>query len=130
MISNIEILKLRFFKDINRILPTIRITNLPFRKIFKTKWKGAKTCNLGVWKEDFININGYNESYIGWGREDSDFVVRLINNNIFRKEATFSTGLFHLKHKINSRENFSKNDKLLSETINKKKTYIKNGYKK
>ena len=130
LISNIEILKLRFFKDINRILPTIRITNLPFRKIFKTKWKGAKTCNLGVWKEDFVNINGYNESYVGWGREDSDFVVRLINNNIFRKEATFSTGLFHLKHKINSRENFSKNDKLLSETINKKKTYIKNGYKK
>ena len=35
LISNIEILKLRFFKDINRILPTIRITNLPFRKIFK-----------------------------------------------------------------------------------------------
>ena len=83
-----------------------------------------------MWKSDFININGYDESYIGWGREDSDLVVRLINSNIFRKEAIFSTGVLHLKHEINSRENFSKNDKLLRETINKKKTYIKNGYTK
>ena len=35
-----------------------------------------------------------------------------------------------MKHKINSRENFSKNDKLLEEAIKEKKTYIKNGYKK
>ena len=34
-------------------------------------------------------------SYVGWGREDSDLVVRLINNNVFRKEAIFSTGMFH-----------------------------------
>ena len=85
---------------------------------------------LNLSKNDFINVNGFDESYVGWGREDSDLVVRLINNNVFRKEAIFSTGMFHLKHEINSRENFSKNDKLLEEAIKKKKTYIKNGYKK
>ena len=130
LISKMKLIKLRIFKDMNRILPILRIINYPFRKIKKTKWEGAKTCNLGMWKSDFININGYDESYVGWGREDSDLVVRLINSNIFRKEAIFSTGVLHLKHEINSRENFSKNDKLLRETINKKKTYIKNGYKK
>ena len=91
-------------------------------------WKGAKTCNLALWKKDFENINGYDENYIGWGREDSDLVVRLINNKIFRKEAIFSTGVLHLKHKINSRENFSKNDKLLNNAIKENKTYIENGY--
>jgi len=128
LISTIDFIKLRFKKNINRIIPILRFINYPLRKIIKKKWKGAKTCNLGVWKKDFENINGYDESYIGWGREDSDLVVRLINNNIFRKEAIFSTGLLHLKHEINSRENFTKNDKLLNEAINKNKTYIKNGY--
>ena len=121
-------IKLRLQKDINRILPILRFIKYPFRKIQKRKWKGAKTCNLALWKKDFENINGYDESYIGWGREDSDLVVRLINNNICRKEAIFSTGIIHLKHKINSRENFSKNDKLLEEAIIKNKTYINNGY--
>ena len=125
-----KIIKLRLNKSINRMLPLISFLKYPFRKMKKRDWKGAKTCNLALWKKDFENINGYDENYIGWGREDSDLVVRLINNKIFRKEAIFSTGVFHLKHKINSRENFSKNDKLLSETISKKKTYIENGYKK
>ena len=130
LISNLSFIKLRLKKDINRLIPIINYINFPFRKIRKKNWRGAKTCNLGVWKNDFENINGFDESYIGWGREDSDFVVRLINNKIYRKEATFSTGLLHVKHEINSRENFSKNDKLLDEAINNNKTYIENGYKK
>jgi len=125
-----NIIRLRIKKDINRIFPILRLIKYPFRKIKKRKWKGAKTCNLALWKNDFENINGYDESYIGWGREDSDLVVRLINNNIYRKEAIFSTGLVHLKHKINSRENFSKNDKLLKKAITENLTYVQNGYKK
>ena len=33
--------------------------------------------------------------------------------------------MFHLKHEINSRENFSKNDKLLEEAIKKRKHILK-----
>ncbi len=129
-ISFLRFVKLRLQKNINQLLPRINFISFPFRKIKKNKWEGAKTCNLGVWRNDFLNINGYDESFIGWGREDSDFVVRLINNEIYRKEAIFSTGLLHLYHRISSRENFSKNDKLLINTIANKKTYINNGYKK
>lgn len=130
LIGFMKYIKLRLQRDINRIIPIIRFPHYPFRKTKKKEWRGAKTCNLGVWRDDFNNINGLDESYIGWGREDSDFVVRLINSGIYRKEAVFSTGLLHLHHKINSRENFSRNDKLLSEAILNNKTYIKNGYKK
>ena len=130
LVSFINIIRLRIKKDINRIFPILRFKNYPFRKINKRKWKGAKTCNLALWKKDFENINGFDESYIGWGREDSDLVVRLINNGIYRKEAIFSSGLVHLKHEINSRENISKNDKLLNNAVKTKKTYIRNGYKK
>ena len=41
-----------------------------------------------------------------------------------------SSMIMHLKHKINSRENFSKNDKLLKKAIVENLTYVKNGYKK
>ncbi len=129
-LSLLKFIKLRLKKDINRIFPLLRFKNYPLRKLKKKQWKGAKTCNLAIWKKDFEGINGYDENYIGWGREDSDLVVRLINNDIYRKEAIFSTGLIHLKHKINSRENFSRNDRLLKEAIKKNKTYIDNGYNK
>ena len=72
-------------------MPIIRFANYPFRKTKKKEWRGAKTCNLGVWRDDFNNINGLDESYIGWGREDSDFVVRLINSGIIFIPANFST---------------------------------------
>ena len=78
-----KIIKLRLNKSINRILPLLRFSKYPFKKIRMKDWKGAKTCNLALWKKDFENINGYDENYIGWGREDSDLVVRLINNKIF-----------------------------------------------
>ena len=129
-ISILKLIWLRINNDINRLLPVLRFPNYPFKKLKKKKWEGAKTCNLGVWRSDFETVNGYDESYEGWGREDSDFVVRLINNNIYRKEAIFSTGLLHLNHEIISRENFSRNDKLLEDTIQNKKTYAKNGYMK
>ena len=95
------------------------------------KWQGAKTCNLAVWKDDLLKINGFDESFIGWGREDSDLVVRLINNGVRRKEGTFATGVYHLWHKLNSRDNFSKNDKLLNQAIKLRKIKaIKGLYKK
>ena len=32
---------------------------------------------LGMWKEDFVNINGYDEDFIGIGDDDNDLVSRL-----------------------------------------------------
>ena len=33
---------------------------------------GLLGCNLGVWKDDLLAVNGFDEDYEGWGREDSD----------------------------------------------------------
>ena len=48
------------------------------------KWQGAKH-EFGCLERRFTKINGFDESFIGWGR-DSDLVVRLINNGVRRKE--------------------------------------------
>lgn len=82
--------------DIDRITPFLALP-LP-RKLNPTRWEGAKSCNLGLWRSDFERIGGFDEGYEGWGYEDSDLVVRLIKAGVKRKDGRFSTGVVHLWH--------------------------------
>lgn len=59
---------------------------------------GTKTCNLAFYKKDCIKVNGFNNDFTDWGREDSEFVVRLMNCGIMRKRIRFSAIQFHLWH--------------------------------
>ncbi|MBU1987004.1 MAG: glycosyltransferase family 2 protein, partial [Proteobacteria bacterium] len=36
------------------------------------KLTGIKTCNFAFWKENAEAVNGFNEEFLGWGREDSE----------------------------------------------------------
>lgn len=90
-------IKLRKNRDCNRVLPLLFLPFWP-RRLLATSWKGAKTCNFGVWKQDFINVNGFDESYTGWGYEDSDLSVRLLKNHIKRKDGRFALPVIHLWH--------------------------------
>ena len=84
-------------------------------------------CNVSFWREDFIAVNCYNEDYEGWGREDSDLVIRMGNNGVKAKRLRYAGIVYHLHHKINSKENFELNDKMQRETIEKKIIRISNG---
>ena len=57
---------------------------------------GIKSCNMAFFKEDCINVNGFNNDFNGWGREDSEFIVRLFNNGIRRKSLHFNAIQYHL----------------------------------
>lgn len=92
--------------------------------------KGIKTCNMSFFKTDCLRVNGFNEDFIGWGREDSEFVVRLINRDILRKNIKFSAIAYHIYHNENSRKMLSTNDKILDEAIQLKLTLCKNGINK
>ncbi len=87
----------------NRISPLITLPNASWRKQFPTRWEGARTCNLAMWRQDFFRINGFDEKYAGWGHEDADLAVRLINSGVFRKDGRFGTGVFHLWHRESDR---------------------------
>lgn len=99
----------------NRLLPLV---NLPFqrwRKGKKQRWKGVKTCNLAIWKEDFVAVNGMDESFTGWGYEDSDLVIRILRSGIKRKSGKFSVPVIHLWHPENDRSREEENIKKLKE---------------
>jgi glycosyltransferase involved in cell wall biosynthesis len=108
--------QLRLKKKINRLSPLLTLPNGNWRK-FNQTWKGAKTCNLGIWLKDLKAINGFDENYQGWGHEDADLVVRLLRNKIQRKEGRFATPVLHLWHQENDRSNEVENFKRLQQII-------------
>ena len=69
---------------------------------------------MAFFKKDCINVNGFNNDFEGWGREDSEFVVRLLNSGINRKNTLFNAIQFHLWHHESSRISLSKNDSILN----------------
>lgn len=85
--------------------------------IKNTKLKGIKSCNMGFFREDLLAVNGFNEDFIGWGREDSELAVRLFKYGLKRKEHPFMAICFHLWHPSYPMDTLAANDKILEETI-------------
>lgn len=83
----------------------------------KPHLRGIRGCNLVIWRSDLVKVNGYNEDFIGWGREDSELAVRLMNSGIQRLDLRGRALCFHLWHPPASRAELLANDGLLAETI-------------
>lgn len=98
-----------------------------FYKIHDGISKKFRGCNVSYWRDDFIAVNGYNEDFEGWGREDSDLVIRMGNRGVKAKRIRYAGIVFHIHHKINSKENFELNDKMQNETISQKTVRIAKG---
>ena len=88
---------------------------------------GVKTCNFAFYKNDAIAVNGFNEEFVGWGREDSEFIVRLLNNGVRRRNMKFNGLVYHLYHQMNDRTRLKFNDNILQQTIAEKLAWCKNG---
>jgi GT2 family glycosyltransferase len=82
---------------------------------------------MSFWKNDLIEINGFDEQYTGWGKEDSDIVYRLIESGKKKVKLKFAAVQYHLFHKSNDRSSLLKNDHILNETISLKRTHARVG---
>ena len=87
----------------------------------------TRGCNFACWKKDFEMVNGYNEDMVGWGYEDTELSVRLINNNIFKIRLKFIALTYHLNHIIKEDDNNDVNLNILNYTISNNSTLCKNG---
>jgi glycosyltransferase involved in cell wall biosynthesis len=104
-------------RDVNRALPLLALPDDAFRKRAPQRWKGVKTCNLSAWRRDLLTVNGLDESYSGWGLEDSDLVIRLLRAGIRHKSARFATSVFHLWHAEYDRSRLAENQRRLDEIL-------------
>jgi glycosyltransferase involved in cell wall biosynthesis len=84
-------------------------------------------CNMAFWREDLIRVNGYNEDFYGWGREDNEIAARLINLGINKRAMKFGGIVFHLYHPEKCRERCLENERCLTNTITNKIVYCSNG---
>ncbi len=115
--------KARFRGEVNRLSPLFPLPLPSFvRKWPGTRWEGAMTCNLAAWREDLMAVNGLDESYSGWGLEDSDLVIRLLRSGLRRKSARFAAPVLHLWHREQDRAALTENRRrleaiLLSDSI-------------
>ena len=89
--------------------------------------KKLRGCNLSYWKSDFIKVNGYNEDMIGWGREDSELVIRMINSGVFGKRLKFKAIIYHIWHKESSKEKLNINHTIQEAAIINNLVWCENG---
>ncbi len=82
--------------------------------------RGVRGCNFAVWYKDVLRVNGFNEEFVGWGREDSDFASRLMNSGVGRINLRFAGAGCHLYHPPRDRTNLETNDRILAKTVEDK----------
>ncbi len=79
--------------------------------------RGTLGCNLGVWRADLLAVNGFDEAYAGWGREDSDFCARLLHLGLARKLVRGGAIVYHLNHPLQPRGRLADNEARLARVL-------------
>src|SRR6516225_447192 len=105
-----EWLRRRRVGDVNRLAALLRLPLGPLRKVVRRQWRGARSCNLAVWRSDLERVDGFDAGFSGWGREDSDLLIRLLHAGVRRKDGRFATGVVHLWHPEADRAQLVAND--------------------
>ena len=85
----------------------------PFVPTSRDPLNGVRSCNMGFWMADATRVNGFNERFVGWGREDSEFVARLAAAGVRRRKLKFGGIMYHLWHPERPRDALEANDELL-----------------
>lgn len=107
----------RFSGGLNRIASVLRLPLGPVRKLRPQQWEGARSCNLAVWRADLDRVDGFDQAFSGWGKEDSDLLVRLLHAGVRRKDGSFATAVLHLWHPPADRSRLSLNEQKLDQVI-------------
>jgi glycosyltransferase involved in cell wall biosynthesis len=117
--------------DTNAIRSTFLRTILANKYKSKGKYRFyVKGCNMAFFKKDLLKVNGYNESFTGWGSEDREVAIRLINTGI-KKQFLKNSGIcYHLYHPSPSKEKELKNEELMKLAIETKSTWASDGLNK
>lgn len=122
------LIKLMFGGGMANAHHLIRCTCLP--ALTSTGLSGTRSCNMGLFKSDLVAVNGFNEDFWGWGREDSELVARLYRYGLYRQVHAFMAICFHLWHAENTRERLSHNDDMLKKALRSNDYYTPKGLAK
>jgi glycosyltransferase involved in cell wall biosynthesis len=107
----------RLCGGVNRLSALLRLPLGPLRGLRSRIWQGARSCNLAIWRSDLDRVDGFDADYSGWGKEDSDIIVRLLHAGVRRKDGVFATGVIHLWHAEADRSQLTDNERKLETVV-------------
>ncbi|MCB0515347.1 MAG: glycosyltransferase family 2 protein [Chitinophagales bacterium] len=91
----------------------------------------VRSANMSCWKDDLVKVNGFNENFVGWGREDSELALRLYRAGIRRLHLKFAAVGYHLFHPENpSKVGLAQNDLIYQQTEKSGTFFCENGLQK
>jgi len=70
----------------------------PLRKLRPYDWRPIQTFNLGTWRDDVLAVGGFDESFVGYGFEDTDLAMRLFRLGRKAKQGFLASAVLHLHH--------------------------------
>jgi len=114
-------------RDLNRFAPLLNLRLGAMRKLTARRWRGARGSNMAFWRADLEKADGFDGSFSGWGREDSDLFIRLIRAGVRRKDGRFATGVLHLWHPEADRSSLAENDRQLDEVLHSNRITARRG---
>jgi GT2 family glycosyltransferase len=126
-IGLIDKLRLRLSGGANKLPQMLWTLPDVGREKTRFSFRRIKGCNMGIWRDDLERINGFDESFQGWGHEDADLVVRLFHSGVMRKDGAFATEVFHLWHREAKRDQESSNRRVVLERAANKTTQALRG---
>lgn len=85
---------------------------------------------MAFWKKDILKVNGYNEIFVGWGREDSELAIRLINSGVKKRFLKMGGVSYHLYHNEALRDNEQQNTDRMNQCIVDKTIWANDGINK
>lgn len=110
-------MRLRLHGEVNRLLPLVTLPLGPLRRLGPTAWRSARGTNLAIRYDDLARVDGFDAAFSGWGREDSDIMVRLIRAGVRRKDGRYATAVLHLWHPAFDRSRLPDNERRLAEVV-------------
>lgn len=104
--------------------------SIPFlKRAMNRKDAGVLGCNFSLWKEDFLDINGFDERYLAPAvGEDTDIETRLRWNNIRVKTVKNIAIQYHLHHR--QQERMPVNQEIYAEVLRSGKAFTPYGINK
>ena len=114
-------------RQLNRLAPLLDLRLGGMRKLTARRWRGARGSNMAFWRSDLEKVDGFDGSFSGWGREDSDLFIRLIRAGVRRKDGRFASGVLHLWHPEADRSSLAENDRQLDEVLHSKRIAARRG---
>ena len=107
----------RLAGNINRLIPLLIPARLGSAS---EKLAGIRGCHLSCPTSALIQINGFDEAFEGWGREDSDLTARLMHAG-FKRRNLRGLPVLHLWHEEFSRHRLEENDEMLQTCLDEKR---------